>query len=313
MPGLLLRWWLRLGCNPYLVFSVLLLRRLTCCGSLGSAPWVRELPWGLYLLLGWQCGGAFWLPMPFGLCYLLRHLLLRFSPSVGAVLCSRLGFPYLRVGALLACGVYSASSRWGLLSRQPLVVGPPSEVSVGPSPALTVGWFGHKFVTPPAASGCWALWGVSVALFCRLGLLRALPCRVFACGFPWLRGPSSSCFLGIFTVVISSRFRRLRMARGGCCLRFVQGPLPPAHAVFFGMRWSWWLSLLLSGQPCVFALGSSSLDLVCVWASTVSFYVFLRDEVTLWVISVLLSLLITNEGLHWWWFLSGLADHLWGA
>ena len=42
-----------------------------------------------------------------------------------------------------------------------------------------------------------------------------------------------------------------------------------------------------------------------VWeASTVSFsYVFLRDVVTLWVNSVFLSLLIANEGLHWWLFL----------
>ena len=36
-------------------------------------------------------------------------------------------------------------------------------------------------------------------------------------------------------------------------------------------------------------------------ASTTSFsYVFLQDVVTLWVNSVLLSLLIANKGLHWW-------------
>ena len=63
----------------------------------------------------------------------------------------------------------------------------------------------------------------------------------------------------------------------------------------------------------MFALGSSSLDLVCVGASTVSFScVFLRDVVTLWVNSVFLSLLIANEGLHWWLFLSDLANHFWG-
>ena len=164
---------------------------------------------------------------------------------------------------------------------------------------------------PSCCSSVLGSCGVSIALFCRLGLLRTLPCRVFACAFPWFSGPSSLCFLGIFPVVISSRFRWLRMARGGCCLRLVQGPLPQARAVFFGMRWSWWLSLLLSGRPCAFALGSSSLALVCVWASTVSFtYVFLRDGVTLWVISVLLSLLIANEGLHRWLFLSGIANHL---
>ena len=44
IPGLLLRWWRRLGCNPSLVFSVLLLHRMACRGS---APCVRELPWGL--------------------------------------------------------------------------------------------------------------------------------------------------------------------------------------------------------------------------------------------------------------------------
>ena len=49
--------------------------------------------------------------------------------------------------------------------------------------------------------------GVSVALLCRLGLLRALPCRVFACGFPLFCGPSSGCFLGLFTVVLSSHLR----------------------------------------------------------------------------------------------------------
>ena len=47
-------------------------------------------------------------------------------------------------------------------------------------------------------------------------------------------------------------------------------------------------------------------------ASTVYFYVFLRDVVTLWVNSVFLSLSIMNEGLHWWLFLSGIANHFWG-
>ena len=46
-PYTWLRWWRKLGCNPSLVFSVLLLRRMACRGSLGSAPCVRELPWGL--------------------------------------------------------------------------------------------------------------------------------------------------------------------------------------------------------------------------------------------------------------------------
>ena len=76
---------------------------------------------------------------------------------MGAVLCSLLGFPCLRVGALLACGVYSASSLRSLQSQLPFVVGPPSQVSVCPSPALVVGWFGHRSVAPPAVPVCWAL------------------------------------------------------------------------------------------------------------------------------------------------------------
>ena len=78
--------------------------------------------------------------------------------------------------------------------------------------------------------------GISVAPFCRLGLLRALPCWVFACGFLWFRGPSSWGFLGLFTGVLSSHFQLLRIARGSCCLHFVRGPLPMAGAVFFGVH-----------------------------------------------------------------------------
>ena len=46
LPDLLLRWWRRLGGNPSLSLSVLLLRRLACRGSLVSVPCVRGLPWG---------------------------------------------------------------------------------------------------------------------------------------------------------------------------------------------------------------------------------------------------------------------------
>ena len=67
---------------------------------------------------------------------------------MGAVLCSLLGFPCLRVGALLACGVYGASLLWGLLSRLPLVV------------------------TPPAATVCWALVGVYCAVLSPWALAR---------------------------------------------------------------------------------------------------------------------------------------------
>ena len=39
------------------------------------------------------------------------------------------------------------------------MVSPPVLVSVYPSPALGLGWFGHRSVAPPAAPVCWALLG----------------------------------------------------------------------------------------------------------------------------------------------------------
>ena len=51
---------------------------------------------------------------------------------------------------------------------------------------------------------------------------------------------------------------------------------------------------------------------VCGGFNRLLSYVFLRDVVTLWVNSVFLSLLIANEGLHWWLFLSDKANHFWG-
>ena len=68
-----------------------------------------------------------------------------------------LAFPYLRVGELLDCGVYGVSWLRSLRSRLPFVVRPPFHISVCPSPALGLGWFGHRSVTPPAAPGFWAL------------------------------------------------------------------------------------------------------------------------------------------------------------
>ena len=44
LPALLLCWWCRLGCRPSLMFSVLLLCRLACQCSLGSATCDRVLP-----------------------------------------------------------------------------------------------------------------------------------------------------------------------------------------------------------------------------------------------------------------------------
>ena len=64
VPDLLLHWWRRLGGNPSLILSVLLLRWLACSGSLGSAPCVRELPLWLYLLFGRQCNNPAGFPLP---------------------------------------------------------------------------------------------------------------------------------------------------------------------------------------------------------------------------------------------------------
>ena len=95
------------------------------------------------------------------------------------------------------------------------------------------------------------------------------------------------------------------------CLHFVRGPLPMAGAVFFSLRWSWWLSLRLALRIRTRFLFSR--PGVRVGFTVSSSYVFLRDGVILWVNSVFLSLLIANEGLHCWLFLSVLANPFWGG
>ena len=79
------------------------------------------------------------------------------------------------MGALLACGVYGASLLQSLQSWLPFVVSPPSLVSVCPSPALAVGWFGHRSVTPPAAPVCWALVGSLLRRSVALGSCAPFP------------------------------------------------------------------------------------------------------------------------------------------
>ena len=111
-------------------------------------------------------------PRAFRLCLLFCHPVLRFSASVGTVLCSLFGFLCLRVGVLLACGVWGTRSLRSLCSLScPSVVGPPSAVPACPPPALAgqVVWsqsFG------PSGCSCWLSSGrVSAAAFCPLGLL----------------------------------------------------------------------------------------------------------------------------------------------
>ena len=65
------------------------------------------------------------------------------------------------------------------------MVSPPVHVSVCPSPALGLGWFGHRSVAPPAAPVCWALLGSllrrSVALdWCHT--MRHRRCGEVVCG-----------------------------------------------------------------------------------------------------------------------------------
>ena len=102
----------------------------------------------------WQCLTA---PRAFGLCLLFCHPLLRFSASVGTVLCSLFGFPCFRVGVLLACGV------WGTCWLRSLC-------SLGCPPWLVLlllclfvlhlllrdRLFGRSLLAPPAAPVGWA-------------------------------------------------------------------------------------------------------------------------------------------------------------
>ena len=85
------------------------------------------------------------------------------------------------------------------------MVSPPFHVSVCPSPALGLGWFGRRSVAPPAAPVCWALLGSrlrrSVALASGRALSLFFPAWVF---LPWafvrtwvgrLRSCLGSCLL----------------------------------------------------------------------------------------------------------------------
>ena len=64
VPILLLSRWRRLAGDPSLLFSVLLLLRLACWGSLGSALCVRVLQLRLCLLFGRQCHHPACFPLP---------------------------------------------------------------------------------------------------------------------------------------------------------------------------------------------------------------------------------------------------------
>ena len=140
------------------------------------------------------------------------------SRLLGGLCCSLLAFPCLRVGALLTCGVYGASSLRSLQSRLPFVVSPPFHVSVVLH--LLLRWDGS--VTPPAAPVCWALVGSLLRRSVALAYGRTLSFSGFSLGFlplafirTWvgrLRSCLGSCLLfggispSLVLVVLAWRF-----------------------------------------------------------------------------------------------------------
>ena len=132
-------------------FSAFFITRcLTYCYS-GGVGWAATLP--LYF-----CAS----PAPAGLQGFAGFCTLSGSShwgcvcSLGDSVMNLLAFPYLRVGALLARGVY------GVSCCEVCSLGRPSWLvllfmSVCPSPALGLGWFGHRSMAPPAAPVCCAL------------------------------------------------------------------------------------------------------------------------------------------------------------
>ena len=62
------------------------------------------------------------------------------------------------------------------------MVGPPFHLSVCTSPALAVGWFGHRSVAPPAPL-CWALVGSLLRRYVALAYGCTLSFCCFSPGF----------------------------------------------------------------------------------------------------------------------------------
>ena len=63
------------------------------------------------------------------------------------------------------------------------MVSPPVHMSVCPSPALELGWFGHTSVAPPTAPACWALLGSLLRRSVALASGRTLSLCCFSPGF----------------------------------------------------------------------------------------------------------------------------------
>ena len=109
VPVLLLPWWRRLGGNPSLLFSVLLLLRLACRGSLGSAPCVRVLQLGLCLLFGRPCHHPACFPLPLGWVSFWSAVS---TASVSCEVCS-LGCPSWFVLLFVSLFVHHLLLGWG--------------------------------------------------------------------------------------------------------------------------------------------------------------------------------------------------------
>ena len=154
--------------------------------------------------------------------------------------------------------VSTAPVRCGVQSRLPFVVGPPSQVSVGPSPALAVGWFGHRSVAPPV---CWALVGSLLRRSVTLGSCAPYPVGssledsygfvVQAPGvfldsllgfFPLASGGYG--WLGVVVACTSCGvpYLRLALCSSACvclggCPSFSQ--VGPAHSHWVPLLWTW--------------------------------------------------------------------------
>ena len=121
-----------------------------CCPD--GVGWAATLPFFLLCFCSGWLAGVRWVLHPVSGCSSWDCVC-----SLGDSVITLLAFPYLRVGGLLACGVYGVSC-------EVCSLGCPSWfvllfMSVCPSPALGLGWFGHRSVAPPAAPVCWALLG----------------------------------------------------------------------------------------------------------------------------------------------------------
>ena len=193
------------------------------------------------------------------------------------------------------------------------MVGPPSQVSVCPSPALAVGWFGHRSVAPPAAPVCWALVESLLRRSVALGSCVPYPVGssledsygfvvqatgVFLDSLLGFFPLPSSCYGGLGVVVACTSCGVpclwLALCSSACvshggCPSFSQ--VDPAHS-----HW-----VLFSGPR--------------VRVSFVSFLLLCIPSrcVTRWVNRAFLSLLIADEGLHCWLFLSDFATLLDGV